>query len=133
MNAVDQFVGSGIIFPIEIDGTGKVVVSNGFKLIRASLYTILSWPQRDRFFNNNFGARLWELLEEPNDLVAAALVETFIIEAIEKWETRVELLQAKIVVDTTNLEKVDISLTYRIRNSKVEDTFIYPFYKELIH
>ena len=133
MNAANQFVGSGIIFPIEIDNTGKAVVTGGFELIRASITTILSWPQRDRYFNNQFGARLWELLEEPNDAVAAALVETFITEAIERWETRIELLESNIITSTTNLEKVDIELIYRIRNSKIEDTFIYPFYKELIY
>ena len=133
MDATNKFIGSGLIFPIQIDTLGRAVISNGYELIRTSIVHILSYPKDTRWFNEKFGARLWEVLEEPNDLIGISLVKTFILESIRIWEPRVELLEVLVLTDTATLEKIDIQLTYRIRNSKTKDTFIFPFYKELIY
>ena len=133
MNGASKFIGQGLIFPIVIDAKGRAETSSGFELLRASITHILSWPKNSRWFNEKFGVRLWEVLEEPNDVVGISLVRTFIIEAINIWEPRVELLDIVVIEDTASLQKIEIELTYRIKNSKTEDTFIFPFYKELIY
>ena len=133
MNGASKFIGAGLIFPIEIDAKGRAITSDGFELLRSSIIHILSWPKNTRWFNERFGVRLWEVLEEPNDVIGISLVRTFIIEAIKLWEPRVELLDIVVITDTASLQKIEIELTYRIRNSKTEDTFIFPFYKELIY
>jgi uncharacterized protein len=132
-NTNNQFIGQGITFPIEIDLNGRAVINNGFDLIEASIITILNWPKRDRFFNELFGARLWELIEEPNDNIGRTLVRTFIMESIELWEPRIELLEVNIIDSTITPEKIDIELSYEIRSSRIANTFIFPFYKELIY
>lgn len=133
MGATNKIIGSGLIFPIQIDQNGRAVVDNGLELLRTSIVHILSTPKNFRWFNEKFGVRLWELLEEPNDTVGIALVKTFVTEAIRKWEPRVQLLEVRVITETATLEKVEIGIIYRVRNSKTEDSFIYNFYKELIY
>lgn len=133
MDATNKFIGSGLIFPIQLDSLGRATVDNGYELLRTSIVHIMAYPKDTRWFNEKFGARLWEVLEEPNDLIGVSLVKTFVLESIRIWEPRVELLEVTVLTGTATLEKIDIQLTYRIRNSKTKDTFIFAFYKELIY
>ncbi len=133
MNSLNKFIGKGLGFPLEIDSNGRAVNKGGLDLIEQSIIIILNWPHNNRFFNQRFGARLWEVLEEPNDNIGNLLVRNFVFTAINLWETRIELLEVSILEDTATLAKVDLELKYKIRNSKIEETFIFPFYKELIY
>lgn len=128
-NNQSKFIGSGIIFPITLNSMGRPDYVNDIRLIEASLKNIFYWPKNTRFFIENFGCRIDDLLEEPNDSIARSLLNTFIKEAVNNWEKR-------ITVNTVNIVEVDyktvsISIQYRLRNSKIEETFIFPYYKEL--
>ena len=94
------------------------------------LITILSWANF-RFFLGNFRSRLFELLEEPNDVIIKGLVRDFSLDQIEQWETRVRLIDAKLIQNETIDGRFDLKLTYEIIESKVEDSFIFPFYDKI--
>ena len=122
-----KFIGKGITFPIQLNERGAVIVTSGTQLIRSSLKLILSWPYNTRFFLPEFGSKVEELLEEPNDQILETVVRNFIVESIIKWEKRIEIVNVQIgrPEDT----KIDIQLTYRLSNSEIMDSFIFPFYK----
>lgn len=126
-----KFTGSGLIFPIEIGAEGRPDIISGTPLINASINHILSWPVRNKYFNEEFGSRLEELLEEPNDVVLRTLIRRFVIEALEQWEKRIELISVEII--PSGEARLDIHIIYQIRNTKIEETFIYPFYREIIY
>lgn len=126
-----RFTGAGLVFPIEIGPEGRPQIVSGVPLINASINHILSWPIRNKYFNEEFGSRLEELLEEPNDIVLRTLVRRFVIEALERWEKRIELVSVEII--PTERNKLDIHIIYQIRNTKIEETFIFPFYREILY
>lgn len=130
---INKFIGSGIVFPLELDSSGKVVVYNDNNLIMYSIMSIINWPQTHRFFNENYGSRLNELLEEPNDNITYTLLKHFITDAITKWEKRVTTNNSNIKIVRHTTDKIDISVTYTINSTKQEETFIFPFYKEIIY
>jgi len=127
---IQNFIGTGLTFPIKLIN-GRGVLVTGFDLIKSSLYMILSWPFGNRYFLGEFGSRLEDLLEEPNDEVLKDLLETFIIDAITQWEKRVEVMS----VDITNSSptSLNVNLTYRIINSQLVDNFVFPFYRQIIY
>lgn len=127
---VKKFIGSGITFPLQIKN-GKVITKSDFTLIRSSIGIILNWHIGTRFYNERFGSRVWECLEEPNDNVVKSLLTFFIIETLNIWEKRIELRNNSIIYTKVNHDKINIKITYRLRNSNIEETFIYPFYKEI--
>lgn len=127
---VQDFIGSGITFPIQLQN-GKAVVDSGFNLIRASIKTILSFQVGTRFFLAEFGSRIEELLEEPNDEILRNLINTFVIDAVTKWEKRVSTISTSI--DSISDEQINIQIIYQILNSNTVDNFIYPFYKNIIY
>lgn len=127
----NKFIGSGLVFPIIINGEGRAVITDDITLIRSSIFIILNWVTRTRYFNELFGSRIEEVLEEPDDSVAQSLIRQFTREALDKWEKRIILQHTEIQHDKTG--RINLRLTYSIRNTKVEETYIYPFYKEIIY
>lgn len=123
----NNFIGSGIIFPLEINTEGRPDYVNDNRLIISSINMILNWPKNVRYFNENFGSRIAELLDEPNDGVANTLLRAFIVEALGTYEKRI-ILQSITIVNY-DIFKVNIELIYTIRNTQVEETLIFPYYK----
>lgn len=119
-------LGKGIIFPVELTN-GAPVIRDDSTLITSSIKLILGWPYRDRFFLANYGSRLEELLEEPNDDITLNLIQFFIFDSIRRWEPRVKLKNTDVV--ERDQEKLQILIEYTIVESETEESFIYPFYK----
>jgi len=129
MDTKNKFIGSGIIFPIELNQYGRPDIISNNALIKASLNMILKWRIRTRYFNEAFGSRIEDILEEPDDSIAKALLTLFINESIIKWEKRVDVHRIDLVDAGEN--RIDARLFYRIKNTKDEDIMIFPFYKNI--
>ena len=115
---------SGLIFPLQLSG-GKHSVVSGVDLIHSSIRIILSWPLFTRFFETHFGSRTYELVEEPNDDLLVSLCRRFVIDAINTWEKRVELIGLNI--SRPDPTKLTIELRYRVKELNIEDTFYYNY------
>lgn len=127
---VADFIGNGLIFPIKLTN-GRGTIYSGFDLLRSSIRNILAFKYGTKFFSGEFGSRLNELMEEPNDEVLKNLIETFVFQAITRWEKRVSTVSSSIVrVDSAT---VQVQITYQIKNSQSVDNFIYPFYRQIIN
>lgn len=124
-----NFLGNGITLPLRLEN-GKVPLDSGVQLIRSSIQMILAWQYGTRFFLNEFGSRVEELLEEPNDDILRTICFEFIVDALRTWEKRVEVLAADII-RPNDLGTVELSITYRIISSRKTDTFTFPFYSEI--
>lgn len=125
--STNKFIGSGIVFPIALNANGRPDFTNNIDLIISSIKMILFWPVNQRSFNERFGSRIEELIEEPNDGVAKSLLKIFINEALYQYEKRVVVNSVKVV--SYDLVKVNIELSISIRNTRIEETFIFPYYK----
>jgi phage baseplate assembly protein W len=124
---VQDYVGRGITLPLKLSG-GRAPLESGFELIRASIIMILAWPIFTRFFLTEFGSRVEELLEEPNDDVLLNVIETFVVDSLSMWETRVELLDVSVVRTD---RRINLELSYRVVATRKEDSFIFPFYTQI--
>lgn len=115
----------GLIFPIILTA-GSSTLTEGLDLIKASLKIILSWPLTTRNFNGEFGSRLYEAIEEQNDMVLSTLIRRFIIDSISNWEKRIELVSIKAISPSS--ERVEINLTYRVKELNIQDSLFYVYY-----
>jgi len=130
-NIVEKFLGRGLVFPMQLTPSGAVETETGIPLIRSCLLILLHWLIGTRYMLGEFGCHLENVLEQPNDELAINLIRTHITEAIDKWERRVELIDVIITVPPEKEYLLNITLHYRIKNTKVEDTFIFPYYSQL--
>lgn len=127
----ERFVGRGLVFPIVVTPSGGVQVSSGTELINASIKMILGWDFLQRIFLSPFGSRCVDLLEEPNDPFLKQLVQHFAYEALNRWEARIILLSVQAI--TTDDKSLKLEISYRIKSSGLEHTFVYPYYRQVIY
>lgn len=130
MGTKRNFIGHGLVFPLNIDDKGGVRPETGADLVESSLRTILATPINTRYTLGQFGSRLSELLEEPNDTVTASLLDTFIREAIEKWAKMIDVIEIKQTQGDSN---IIVQINYVILASQQPGSFIFPFYTQLTY
>lgn len=130
MDAQNKIIGGGIIFPIEINEQGRVNIYSGITIIRASILHILNWPIAHRYFNERFGCRIEECLEEPVDGITQTLIRRFIIDALGKWERRITVGKIKMVISEDNT-RIDVLLHYTVNKTLQTDVFVFPFYNTI--
>lgn len=127
----NNYIGTGLTFPVQLSSTGSPVLKTGFELLDSSIKMILAWDSTGRIFLTEFRSILSDLLEDPNDNLLQRLVEHFAYEQLTKWEQRIDLVDISAVrrEDT----RLDLSITYTQKNSNLEHTFVFPFYTEIIY
>jgi len=129
MANIDDFLGKGITFPVKLTTGGLPVISGGEELIKNSIFLILSWPFRNRIMLAEFGSRLEELLEEPNDDLLRGLVIHYILDSLKTWEQRINVLG--VSVERLEDSSLSVELTYQIKVTGLEQTLTFPFYKTI--
>lgn len=127
---LNELLGTGIAFPLELDDSGKAKILDGKELIKHSIMNILSWYYGRRYFLGIYGSKMERLIEKPLDYVTLDLIREFVIESINRWEKRINLKQVSI--DIKN-ESVYVYLKYEIIADNSSDSFIIPFYSQIRH
>lgn len=128
---LDKFIGVGLVFPIILDDKGGANIEGGFNLINASIKSILSWMVGTRFFLGEYGSKLELLIEEPNDNVLQATLEHYTKEALENFETRINVLT--ISFERKDIYTINITMIYQLINTDIRNTFIFPYYSQLTY
>lgn len=90
-------------------------------VIFASIVSILSTPIGTRVYLPEFGSRLTSLPFEPNDELLAALAETYIRDAIAKWEPRVEVLEVECFRDRFRDDVLNVRMSWSLLEDSVVD------------
>ncbi len=133
MAAIDsqanKFIGQGLTFPINLNVSGRPDIKGGKELLESSMRAIMCWTLGTRYFLGEWGGKLEKLIQEPNDLVTQALVKHYVIDVISTWEKRLEILDSNLIARSDY--RLDIQVIYRVKNTKITDSFIFPYYSQL--
>lgn len=102
-NILEKAIGSGALFPIILTKTssGKntwAPVSGDVALIENNLRALFTYHFGEKLRQENFATKLEEALEEPDTQLLHFLVKRFIVEGVNRWEPRVELLHSDVIV-----------------------------------
>ena len=117
----------GLTFPQRINAKGFIEFTGDIRtLVRESVYQILGTRIGERVMVPEFGSRLPELLFEPIDEITVALARVYVIEAIEKWEPRVELNEVAVTINPDS-GWVEIFADYVIINRGIVDSVAVAF------
>ena len=89
-----------------------IVIKNATAIARSLRNLVLTTPG-ERFFNENLGSQVGNLLFENVDDVTAMSVRTEIINVIENYEPRVKLINVSVFPNTEEYN-IDVTLSYQI-------------------
>lgn len=125
------FLGQGIKFPLDVDSSGRIALQNDSDLVKQSLGILFSEPVGTEFFREHYGSRVRLVLFEPNDQIVKSLLDYYIVDAIEKWERRIQIIDIQYDQPPTSPELIRCVIIYLIKQSNEIDSFIYPHYREI--
>ncbi|RLA76139.1 MAG: baseplate protein [Epsilonproteobacteria bacterium] len=120
------FLGKGVSLSFNIDNSGAMKMSSTDKLIKESIFIILSTKIGERVMNYHFGCKIHELMFELNTAKTHARARAYVDEALKKWEPRVEV--KRITVESLAKNELMIDIDYYIQETSVVDNLVYPFY-----
>lgn len=127
----NSFLGKSLIYPLVINDSGSWNIVDGLESIKQSIASILETPVGTRFFLRDYGSRIFEVQFEPNDQILQTLLDAFIPDALTKWEKRISV--KTISYEEVSVSQINCTVTYEILESNEIDSFVYPFYREIIY
>jgi len=123
-----DFLGRGWKFPFSVDHRGKVDTSSYGADIKEAIFIILGTAEGERIMRPDFGCGIHEYVFSTMDTLSLRLIENAVIEALTRWEPRIELIEVKAITDPVNEGELLINIDYRIRTTNTSFNLVYPFY-----
>jgi phage baseplate assembly protein W len=123
-----SFVGRGLSWPLEVDHTGSIRLTDGVPDLDRSIELVLMTAPGERLMRPRFGCRIWDLLFEPVTGNLLGLVAEAVRDALAQWEPRILVEDVSPRPDPDDPALVRIDITYRVRSTNDKRNLVYPFY-----
>jgi phage baseplate assembly protein W len=121
------FLGSGLGFPIDVDGDGALLVIDQEDSVRQAVWIILATARGERRMRPDFGCGIHDLMFENATTTTAGRVAREVREALRRFEPRIDVDDVSVTAgegDATLL----IDVSYRVRATNAAFNLVYPFY-----
>ena len=122
------FIGRGFSWPMTVDHTGAIQLTDGAPDIDRSMRIILMTAPGERVMRPEFGCRIWDLLFEPVTPTLLGLIIQAVDQAMAQWEPRVEVTEVDAEPDPDDNSLVQIVITYVVKTTNDRRNLVYPFY-----
>jgi uncharacterized protein len=123
-----DFLGRGWSFPLALSTSARVQWSAGEEKIRESILIILRTVPGERVLMPTFGCRIGELVFAPNDGTTRSLAQSYVTEALQTWEPRINPPSVTVGIDPTMPAVLPITIDYIVRETNKAGNLVYPFY-----
>lgn len=120
-DTLKQAIGVGAGFPIYLshNDQGQTLwkpLEGDINLINQNIASILNYSLGQRLRQEDFGSRLWEVIEEPNHQSRDFLIRRFIKDSLEEFEERIRLTD---VVLTRQNSFLHIEIKFTIKKTNI--------------
>jgi phage baseplate assembly protein W len=116
-----QIFGRGIGFPPRLSADGRWAWSVGAQNIRESIQIILQTELGERLFLPGFGGGLQKFLFEPNTVSTHRLIQDQILQALGRWEPRINVESVNVLADPSNRQAAIVTIAYKLVATGVRD------------
>lgn len=124
----DTILGAGWSFPLQISAQGGLTISNDQKGLNESITILLMTAPGERLMYPDYGCRLNELCFMPNNEETLTLTQTYIIEALQKWEPRITSLNVDATYSPNSPYAILITISYKIKATDEKEQIQFVFH-----
>lgn len=124
----NDFVGSGLAFPLRTDATGRVALVSGDTEIEEAIRLVLATAPGERAMRPEFGCAIHDYVFTPVDAAVAGRIAYEVHAALERWEPRISVLEVTVDVDDVDPSTLSIGIRYQIRGTNDPRNLVFPFY-----
>ena len=123
-----DFLGKGWKFPVRVDGTGRIALSQFEDDIREAVRIILLTAVGERVMRPEFGTGLHTFVFETMSVTNIGTIQAAVQNALIQWEPRIELLSVSVEADPGEVGKLLINIDYEVRATNTRFNLVFPFY-----
>ncbi|MBA3533210.1 MAG: GPW/gp25 family protein [Ardenticatenales bacterium] len=123
-----EFLGQGLAFPLQVNQRGEIALARGEQDIDQSIRIILETIPGERVMRPEFGCRVHELIFAARDDSTRGMLISYVREALDRWEPRIELRGIEVNDDPNNDGAWQVEIKYTVRDTHNERSIVYPFY-----
>ena len=123
-----SFIGRGFSWPMSVDHTGSIALTDGAPDLDRSIQIVLMTAPGERLMRPQFGCRIWDLLFEPVTPNLLGLIAAAVRDALAQWEPRIEVEDVTPIADADDSALVRVGIGYRVRATNDRRNLVYPFY-----
>jgi phage baseplate assembly protein W len=123
-----DIVGTGLHFPLGVDGRGGIGMIRHEKDIEESIRIIVATSKGERRMRPDFGCRVHELVFAPNNATTWGLAAQYVEDALGWWEPRIEVQEVDVRADKADTSRLMIDVKYIVKATSDERSLVYPFY-----
>lgn len=129
VNLISQsIVGRGWDFPPYLNDRNRIAMVEHEANIRRSIFVILNTAPGERVMRPDFGCEIHEMIFAPANDQTAAVIERMTLEALHRWEPRINLRQVRAAPGYDDYGQILIDIVYEIKGSHDVHSLVYPFY-----
>ncbi|MEH6443770.1 MAG: GPW/gp25 family protein [Oceanospirillaceae bacterium] len=100
-----------------LDAQQRLPWASDAQSINQVIWNILLTSPGERLMRPEFGAGLKSFLHHPNNQTTRSLIEDIINESIRRWETRINVLQVSVNIDSQQLHQLVVDIHYQQKNN----------------
>jgi len=123
-----SFIGRGISWPMGVDHTGALRMSEGPADLDRSIRVVLATAPGERVMRPEFGCRIWDMLFEPVTANLLGQMAQAVRDALAQWEPRATVEDVEIHQDGDDHALVHIAVRYAVKSTNDKRNLVYPFY-----
>ena len=123
-----EFLGVGWKFPVGLGPTGEVKMSEYEHDIHQAIRIILGTVPGERVMRPTFGCGIHDMVFAALSMATLGQVETTVMEALTRWEPRIEVEAVKVSLDEAKEGRLLVGIDYRVRSTNNRFNLVYPFY-----
>ena len=129
MSENKKFLGIGWAFPVKINRQqGSFSVSQYEENIKESIRLILETDKGERVMRPDFGCGIRNFVFESVNASAIGQMESSILDALQRWEPRINVLNVNVTSNDIDSGKLVINIQYVVIKTNNEFNMVYPFY-----
>ncbi|MGZ4846241.1 MAG: GPW/gp25 family protein [Halobacteriota archaeon] len=124
-----DFLGRGWKFPVNIDAKGRIEMSEHENDVQEAIRIIIGTARGgERLMRLDFGCGIHDYVFAQVNTTTLAQVRASVLEALTRWEPRIDVVQLDVESDKTADGRLLIHLTYKVRATNNQFNMVYPFY-----
>jgi Bacteriophage baseplate protein W len=123
-----DFLGRGLKFPVGVDATGRIALSEYEDDISEALRIILLTSKGERVMGPDFGASLHDFVFESMSATTIGRVQAAVTDALIEWEPRIQVLKVNVEPEQGEIGKLLVEIDYKVRATNNRFNLVFPFY-----
>jgi hypothetical protein len=124
----EEFVGSGIAFPLRSDATGGIALVSSHREIEEAIRLILATAYGERPMRPEFGCGIHEYVFAPANATTAGQIAYEVEQSLARWEPRIQVEQVHVTIDEADGATLFIDIEYVLQGTNDPRNLVFPFY-----